>query len=506
MLSENTDAKSRSHDNSFSDESASEEQSSSRLETFEVADATNLDFPEEWRKPQLRPKRRFTEPSLFRGFNVDGALFKRKPSKVQSDASSDVSSICRFDEEQAPSPGGTLRGETSQALDSNANCWLPQKGSKDPLPTLVQIETGDTASNSSEARSTWTSQLVCKAKQGWNMSKSRMMEKNGVCNVHFSNVEKRGMKFFFDLFTTFLEIKWRYTLLVFFFSFSFTWILFALIWWVLYLGRLKYDMECIVGVYDFTTALLFSIETQHTIGYGTRSITETCREGVFILMLQSTVGVLSQCIVTGIIFAKLALPKRRAATVIFSKNAVICQEDGERVLMFRVGNMRRTHMMGASINAMLIHTRKSSSGDIISYSQKNLSITTISDDSFFFLAWPIKVIHRIDLSSPLWNMTADDLRKADFEIIIVLEAACEASGASIQARTSYLPEEILWGAKLAPLFTKHKKAGRHRESFNIDFAQFNLTEPADTSNKSAACLVLEKNRFDNQFNLEVIDE
>ncbi|ELT91695.1 hypothetical protein CAPTEDRAFT_35288, partial [Capitella teleta] len=307
----------------------------------------------------------------------------------------------------------------------------------------------------------------------------RMLEKNGACNIDYANVEKRGLRFFSDWFTTVLEVKWRYTFLVFFLSFCFTWVFFALIWWALYAGRKKDDMECIVGVHDFVTALLFSIETQHTIGYGTRSITDECPSGTFILMVQSTIGVMSQCIVTGIVFAKLARPTRRAATVIFSRNAVICEQDGSLSLIFRVGDMRRTQMMGATINAIFIQTRMTVDGDIISYSQKDLPITTLSEDCFFFFAWPIKVMHKITEDSPLWNISAEDLLVADFEIIVVLEAASETTGGGTQVRTSYLPNEIIWGHKLAPLFTKHKDR-RSGGSFRIDFSQFDKTEPLET--------------------------
>lgn len=43
----------------------------------------------------------------------------------------------------------------------------------------------------------------------------------------------------------------------------------------------------------------------------------------------------------GIVFAKIARPKKRRETLIFSKNAVICMRDGKLCLLFRVGDMRR---------------------------------------------------------------------------------------------------------------------------------------------------------------------
>ena len=54
---------------------------------------------------------------------------------------------------------------------------------------------------------------------------------------------------------------------------------------------------CVKEVHNFLSALLFSIETQHTIGYGSRYITTECLGGVLVLTLQSSLGypVTSDC-------------------------------------------------------------------------------------------------------------------------------------------------------------------------------------------------------------------
>ena len=63
----------------------------------------------------------------------------------------------------------------------------------------------------------------------------------------------------------------------------FSWTFFATIWYVI--CWLHHDFEnygvegwkpCVVDVYSFSSAFLFSLETQHTIGYGSRSTTGNC--------------------------------------------------------------------------------------------------------------------------------------------------------------------------------------------------------------------------------------
>ena len=63
---------------------------------------------------------------------------------------------------------------------------------------------------------------------------------------------------------------------------------------------------------DFTSAILFSIETQHTIGYGSRYTTEECAGAVFIMMIQSIVGTLMTfgLLTTGSASSKLPNPAR----------------------------------------------------------------------------------------------------------------------------------------------------------------------------------------------------
>jgi potassium inwardly-rectifying channel subfamily J len=65
---------------------------------------------------------------------------------------------------------------------------------------------------------------------------------------------------------------------------------------------------CVQNVHNFLSALLFSIETQHTIGYGSRYITTECMGGILVLTLQSSLGYLLQVIVTQIVFTKLSRP------------------------------------------------------------------------------------------------------------------------------------------------------------------------------------------------------
>lgn len=128
------------------------------------------------------------------------------------------------------------------------------------------------------------------------------------------------------------------------------------------------------NIYGFTSCFLFSVETQHTIGFGVRAITEECPEAIFVMCIQSISGVMIQAFMVGIVFAKLSRPKKRTQTLLFSRSAVICHRDGVPCLMFRVGDMRKSHIIEAHVRSQLIRHKISKEGEILPFYQTELKV------------------------------------------------------------------------------------------------------------------------------------
>lgn len=140
--------------------------------------------------------------------------------------------------------------------------------------------------------------------------RKRVIFKHGECNVVQGNVAKRRRRYMQDLFTTLVDAQWRWTLMVFSMSFLLSWTTFALIWWLISYthGDLDYlssdvtvnqnstvpSKPCITNINGFMSCFLFSVETQHTIGYGNRYINEECPAAIFTMCLQSIMGVFIQ--------------------------------------------------------------------------------------------------------------------------------------------------------------------------------------------------------------------
>uniref|UniRef100_T1JKB6 Uncharacterized protein n=1 Tax=Strigamia maritima TaxID=126957 RepID=T1JKB6_STRMM len=320
--------------------------------------------------------------------------------------------------------------------------------------------------------------------------RKRVVFKNGDCNVVQQNVAKRRRRYLADIFTTMVDIQWRWNLLVFSMGFILSWMCFAIVWWLICFTHGDLEPEragdknwkpCVYHIYSFASAFLFSVETQHTIGYGFRYVTEECPEAIFIVCLQSIAGVMIQAFMVGVVFAKLSRPKKRTQTLLYSRNAVICQRDGKLCLIFRVGDMRKSHIVEAHVRAQLIRKRITKEGEVLPYNHYDVNVGLDTGEDRLFFIWPTTIVHEIDAHSPFYNMSAHDLLREKFELVVILEGCIESTGMTTQARSSYLPNEILWGHRFEQLVTFKKETGEYL----VDYSLFNNTYEVDTPLLSA---------------------
>lgn len=69
-------------------------------------------------------------------------------------------------------------------------------------------------------------------------------------------------------------------------------------------------------------------------------------------------------------------------------------------------------------------------------------------------------------------------------LIVLPAGVIESTGMTTQARSSYLPNEILWGHRFEPLVAFKKETGEHE----VDYSLFNNTYEVDTPLCSAQAL------------------
>ncbi|XP_005989880.1 ATP-sensitive inward rectifier potassium channel 1 [Latimeria chalumnae] len=332
-----------------------------------------------------------------------------------------------------------------------------------------------------------------------NRRRARLVSKDGRCNIEFGNVEEQSrIAFLLDIWTTILDLKWRYKMTVFISVFLGSWFLFGVLWYaVAYLHKdlpaFKLPLNhtpCVENINGLASAFLFSLETQVTIGYGFRYITEQCGVAVFLLILQSILGVLINCFMCGAILAKISRPKKRGKTITFSKTAVISKRGGKLCLLIRVANLRKSLLIGSQIYGKLLKTTVTPEGETIILDQINIDfLVDVGNENLFFIC-PLTIYHVIDKNSPFFDVTMETLRQQDFELVVFLDGTVESTSATCQVRTSYIPEEIFWGYNFAPVVSRSKE-GKYR----VDFSNFSRTVEVETPH-CAFCLYNEKDAKD----------
>ncbi|XP_054611870.1 G protein-activated inward rectifier potassium channel 3-like isoform X3 [Dunckerocampus dactyliophorus] len=305
--------------------------------------------------------------------------------------------------------------------------------------------------------------------------RQRYVTKDGKCRVNLGPIEDKS-RFLSDIFTTLVDLKCRWFLLVFTMCYILTWVAFGGIY---FLGAwLRGDIEhvhdprwraCYENVDGFLSALLLSLESQRTIGYGSRMVTAKCSEGVVLLMVQSILGCIIDALMVGCMFVKISRPQQRAQTLIFSKHCVICERDEKLCMLFRIGDLRESHMVDAKIRAKLIRSRQTREGEFIPLEQSEINMGYDTGGDRLLLVEPQTITHIINENSPFWEVGADRLRRETFEIIVILEGIVEASGMTCQARTSYTEDEILWGHRFESCISLEKGA------FRVDYSAFDKT-------------------------------
>ena len=193
----------------------------------------------------------------------------------------------------------------------------------------------------------------------------------------------------------------------------------------------------------FARAFFFSVQTFATIGYG--HIVPNGMGSNLLVTLEALVGMMYQALAIGLLFARFARP---TASILFSHRAVVAPYADARALQFRIVNQRSNQIIQLEAQVLFSHlTRDGRGQEIRRYYVLPLERNKVT---FFPLSWTI--VHPIDESSPLATRTADDLRREQAEILVLLTGVDETFEQTVHARTSYRADEIVWDARFRSMF------------------------------------------------------
>nr|WFJ08492.1 Kcnj13-sfGFP [Cloning vector pTol2gh-mitfa-kcnj13rerio-sfGFP] len=293
-----------------------------------------------------------------------------------------------------------------------------------------------------------------------------------------------------DLWGTWLALRWRWVVLAFCGSFLLHWLLFAVLWYLL--ARVNGDLDvldhdspppghvlCVKHVNGFTAAFSFALETQLTIGYGTMYPNADCPTAIALLALQMLLGLMLEAFITGAFVAKFSRPQKRCDGILFSPQAVVCEQKGQRCLMFRVCNLQPQPLVDVSVSAVLYEERDDHE---LHQTALEFSIDNLGSRSCPLFLSPLTFFHPLNPSTPFINNPSS---QTHFELVVFLTATQESTGSGYHKRTSYLPDEIQYGYCFSKVTSVHQNKTPNMRYFDTVPCPLTLanTHTTDTPDK-----------------------
>ncbi|MEO6776365.1 MAG: ion channel [Kofleriaceae bacterium] len=240
-----------------------------------------------------------------------------------------------------------------------------------------------------------------------------------------------------DAYHSFLRIRWLASLALIALGFFLVNVMFALLYFIV--GGVDG-----VAATSFFDALMFSVETLGTIGYGVMH--PVSHAASVVVIVESIAGIMCVALITGLVFAKFARPTARIA---FTKHCVICQHEGKPTLMFRCGNERSNVIVEARIHVVAtIVTATDPSRPF--YKLHDLELVR---DRIGGLRRGWSVMHVIDETSPLYQLDAAGAAKAEVEIEIAIMGFDDVTLQTVHAMHQYSDKDLLFGHRFADTLT-----------------------------------------------------
>ncbi|MBC7447594.1 MAG: hypothetical protein H7330_05990 [Hymenobacteraceae bacterium] len=264
-------------------------------------------------------------------------------------------------------------------------------------------------------------------------ARQRLINRNGTFNVR--RTERRSAWLEGDWYHYWVSLSWaRFVAAIVGWFVSLN-VLFASGYLLLGPGTILGMPAALTGWEKFLYAFFFSIQTFNSVGYGVLS-----PQGIgagLLSSLEALVGVLTFAIITGLLYARFSKPKAR---ILFSDHAIITPPDpahgGYRRLMFRIANERSNTVI--DFTARVLFTLATTDGTRRYFALK------LERDQVMFLPLNWTLVHDIDAESPLYDVTAQELRTGLGELLILMRGYDDTYAQDIHARSSYRFDEIRW--------------------------------------------------------------
>lgn len=270
------------------------------------------------------------------------------------------------------------------------------------------------------------------------------------------NVKRKGISFFntANTYHTLITMNWLSFWLVVLAGYLVANIVFALIYVALGPGTLD-GTEGTSLFYRFMDAFFFSAQTLSTVGYG--HISPKGLTANTVAAFESMIGLLAFALATGLLYGRFSKP---SAKIKYSKHLLVAPYQNGKGLMFRLTNLRHNILIDLSMEVIFSYNEEVN-GKLerrfvsLPLERKKVSVLTLS--------WT--VVHPLDDDSPLKDMTPEDLENSGATFAVLLKAFDDTFSQTVHSRTSYMYDEMVWGARFRPAFDRDEDG---RLMLNLD--------------------------------------
>ena len=273
----------------------------------------------------------------------------------------------------------------------------------------------------------------------------RFLDKNGT-----PNLRKTGIPFLErnSWYHTMLQLgRWKF-LLVIFAVYIFINLVFAGIYLLVGVDHLA-GMAVSTPIEKFGEAFFFSTQTFTTVGYGRLAPTGWTMS--FVASAEALIGLLSFALATGLLYGRFSRPR---AFLKFSTNAVIAPFQEGIALMFRLVPFKNNNLTDAEVRVTLAMMIEENGRQVNKFFNLKLELERVNAVS---LNWT--VVHPINEDSPFYDLSKEDLIAARAEILVFIRAFDDMFSNTVVARSTYIGEEIIFGAKFLPMYYRDEKGG-----------------------------------------------
>ncbi len=206
--------------------------------------------------------------------------------------------------------------------------------------------------------------------------------------------------------------------------------------------------EYIVGIdgdksSQFWQCYFFSLQTFTTVGYGglhPKGLLTNSLAG-----FEAFLGLMTFALATGALYGRFSKPEAR---IKYSANALIAPFNEGKAFMFMMCNNMNSNLAEVTAKINYSWVGEDEDGKPV----RKFEALTLEYDKVSMLALNWTIVHPIDESSPLHNMSELDFKLRDVEFFVLISAYDDTFAQTVHSRNSYVAREIIHNAKFRKPF------------------------------------------------------